>query len=37
MEIYNLLGENVTAQNGSLLPGIYIVKVNERSVKVVVR
>jgi hypothetical protein len=37
MEIYNLLGENVTAQNGSLLPSIYIVKVNERSVKVVVR
>ena len=35
--IYNTIGQNVTAQNGSLTPGVYVVKVGYDIAKVMVK
>lgn len=35
--IYNTLGQEVTAQNGSLTPGVYVVKVGDDIAKVMVQ
>lgn len=35
--IYNLAAQDVTALNGSLQPGVYVVSVNNKSVKVMVK
>ena len=35
--IYNTIGQNVTAQNGSLTPGVYVVKVADDIAKVMVK
>ena len=35
--IYNTIGQNVTAQNGSLQPGIYVVALGEDRVKIMIK
>jgi hypothetical protein len=35
--IYNTIGQNVTAQNGSLTPGVYVVQVADDFVKVMMK
>ena len=35
--IYNTIGQNVTAKNGSLTPGVYVVKVGDDIAKVMVK
>ncbi|MBR3564933.1 MAG: hypothetical protein IKN91_01200 [Paludibacteraceae bacterium] len=37
VQIFNLVGQNVTAQNGNLKQGVYVVKTASKSAKVVVR
>jgi hypothetical protein len=35
--IYNTIGQNVTAKNGSLTPGVYVVKVGDDIAKVMLQ
>ena len=35
--IYNTIGQNVTAFNGSLQPGIYVVALGEDRVKIMIQ
>lgn len=35
--IYNVIGQNVTVYNGSLLPGVYMVQIGDKSIKVIMK